>query len=258
MGADTASDGTGPALCLMSRERTLGSETKFALLSHLMGDTVGAVEIATTGPSRAEDPTGLAASDDPRLRVIVAAAACVGRWGMTRTRVDDVAREAGLSRATVYRHFPGGKDEILTAVSSYEEGRFFAALLPELVASDSLEDCLVIAISEASRFLRESEVLGYLAAHEPEILYPHLAFDRCGPLLYRVTGRVGPQLERFVRPEHVAEVAEWATRLVLSYWLQPGSLDLADPATARRLVAGYLLPGLEAETDRLRPTSANT
>lgn len=185
--------------------------------------------------------------DVPRTRIVRGAVACVARWGMTRTRVDDIARESGLSRATVYRHFPGGKDEILTAVGVHEEGRFFASLLPALDATDGLVDFLVVAVSQATEFLTCNEVLGYLAEHEPEVLYPHLAFDKCGPLLYRVTGRVSPQLERFVDRESVAEVAEWATRLVLSYWLTPGSLDLGDAETARHMVTRYLLPGLVAD-----------
>ncbi len=206
-----------------------------------MGDAAVA-EVATIDLT-AEHAEGL------RARVIRASAACVGRWGLSRTRVDDVAREAGVSRATVYRHFPGGRDEILAAVSGYEEGRFFASLLPALEATDSLEDCLVVAISDATAFLAGNEVLGYLAEHEPEVLYPYLAFDRCGPLLHRTTGRVAPQLERFVRADQGAEIVQWATRVVLSCWLQPGSIDLSNEDAARRMVARYLLPGLVADDD---------
>jgi len=39
-------------------------------------------------------------------RVLDAALTCVGRVGLAKTTLDDVAREAGCARATVYRYFP--------------------------------------------------------------------------------------------------------------------------------------------------------
>ena len=45
-------------------------------------------------------------------RIVDATLRCVGRWGLAKTTLDDVAREAGCSRATVYRLFPGGKDSL--------------------------------------------------------------------------------------------------------------------------------------------------
>ena len=39
--------------------------------------------------------------------VLDAAVACIARVGLTKTTLDDVARDAGCARATVYRHFPG-------------------------------------------------------------------------------------------------------------------------------------------------------
>jgi hypothetical protein len=45
-------------------------------------------------------------------RVVDALLACIARWGVSKTTVEDVAREAGISRATIYRLFPGGKDVV--------------------------------------------------------------------------------------------------------------------------------------------------
>src|SRR5829696_1254305 len=154
-------------------------------------------------------------------RILEAAARCLGRWGIAKTTVDDIAREAGVARATVYRYFTGGKDQLVVAVGVYEEGRFYAQLAPQLEQAASLADALTIAIRDASRFLNGHGVLNTLLEHEPEKLLPHLAFDRIGPLLYRTTAFVRPYLERFVAPADVAPIAEWATRLVLSFWLEP-------------------------------------
>jgi AraC-like DNA-binding protein len=43
-----------------------------------------------------------------RVRIIDATLACLARHGTAKTTVDDIARQAGVSRATVYRAFPGG------------------------------------------------------------------------------------------------------------------------------------------------------
>src|SRR3954447_11197066 len=83
-------------------------------------------------------PSGLAAPPaDPvplEDRVIDAALRCVARWGIAKTTLDDVAREAGCSRATVYRVVPGGKDGLIEAVATREATRFFAALAQRLDA----------------------------------------------------------------------------------------------------------------------------
>ncbi len=57
------------------------------------------------------------ASDE---RIVDGALRCIARWGLAKTTVEDVAREAGCSRATLYRAFPGGKDAILAAVAAAE------------------------------------------------------------------------------------------------------------------------------------------
>lgn len=179
-----------------------------------------------------------------RARIIEAAARCVARWGIAKTTIDDVAREAGMSRATVYRAF-GGKDELVVAVGLYEEGRFFAALGPELERAATLEDTLVAAVCRGSRWLYENDVLAYLLQHEPAALLPHIAFDRIGPLLYRTHAVLDPYLTRFVDATTSRQLSEWATRVVLSYWVKPSDrLDLTDETQARHLVTRYLLPGL--------------
>jgi hypothetical protein len=150
----------------------------------------------------------------------------------------------------VYRYFGGGKEQLVLAVGLYEEGRLHTELAPGLETAATLADTLTLAVSGASRFLRHHEVLATLLEHEPEKLLPHLAFDRIGPLLYRTTAFLSPYLERFLPPDDVAPVAEWAARLVLSFWMEPSErFDPTTPEGARHLVDRFLLPGVE------RPTS---
>ena len=81
-----------------------------------------------------------AAAPSPEQRIVDAALRCICRWGVAKTALDDAAREAGCSRATVYRLFPGGKDGLMEAVARTEIARFFAAVADRLAAAATLED----------------------------------------------------------------------------------------------------------------------
>ena len=47
-----------------------------------------------------------------------AARTCVARVGIAKTTLDDVAREAGCARATVYRNFAGKQDLLQAMVAA--------------------------------------------------------------------------------------------------------------------------------------------
>ena len=85
---------------------------------------VGEQPVARDSPDRRHRPsprrTGCGWSTPP--------SSCLARYGTAKTTVDDIARQAGVSRATIYRVFPGGRDEILAAVVDTEVARLFSAL----------------------------------------------------------------------------------------------------------------------------------
>src|SRR2546423_4480675 len=112
-------------------------------------------------PTLPSDPSS------PEERVVDAALRCIARWGVAKTTLDDVAREAGCSRATVYRLFPGGKDGLIDTVVHLEVKRCLEALAAELAAATDLEDLLVRGIAHASRTLREHAALQFVLAYEP-------------------------------------------------------------------------------------------
>lgn len=182
-----------------------------------------------------------------RIRIVDGALACIARQGMAKTTVDDVAREAGCSRATVYRVFPGGKDEVLAAVADTELARFFSALAVPLGAAGDVEEVLVAAIGGAANAVAGHRALAYLLEHEPEVVLPHLAFARMDALLRQVATFAAPFLGRFMGPEEADRVAEWTTRVVLSYLICPADgVELTDPDQVRQLVRLFLLPAVDA------------
>ena len=182
-----------------------------------------------------------------RVRIIDGTLACLARHGTAKTTVDDIARQSGVSRATVYRAFPGGRDEILGAVVDTETARLFSALGVRLGSARDLTDALVGGIVEASVRLRDHAALHFLVEHEPGIVLGHLAFADSDRLLAIASRFTAPFLARWMPPAEAERVTEWAARIVLSYAISPSALtDLCDPAQARRLVTTFMLPGIDA------------
>jgi AcrR family transcriptional regulator len=178
-------------------------------------------------------------------RLIDATLACMGRWGVAKTTLDDVARQSGCSRATVYRVFPGGKESLLEATVRSEIARFLAIEAAALEGRDDLDDILVTGMVTAARHLAGHEVLQFLLAHEPEVVLPLVAFTRMDAVYAVVRGFFAPYLAPHVGPDEAPRVAEWVARLTLSYMLCPSeTFDVCDEQSVRRLVRGYVLPGL--------------
>lgn len=179
-------------------------------------------------------------------RLVEAMLGCIARWGLAKTTADDIARTAGVSRATLYRAFRGGKDVAFDAVLRHEAARFFRTVSGPLEAADSVEELVVTGIVEAARFLNSHEALGYVLAHEPERVLPAFTFDRLEHTLAVATAFTAPHLGRFVSDEGAAaDRAEWLVRILLSYALNPApTLDLTDEGSVRRFTTTYLLPAL--------------
>jgi AcrR family transcriptional regulator len=60
---------------------------------------------------------------DRRERLLKSAASLFSRWGFDKTSVDDIAREAGISKGAVYLEFPN-KDALFKAVVHWEFARY--------------------------------------------------------------------------------------------------------------------------------------
>ena len=181
-------------------------------------------------------------------RILAAAIRCVARWGVRKTTLDDVAREAGCGRATIYRTFPGGKDSVMLAAGEREVERLLVGLAGEVELALTLEDALVAAIAGAARALASHAALRFLFEHEPGVVLPFLSFDGLDPLLERAVAFGRPRLERFVDPATAAALAEWVTRIVVAYGDDTSQfVDLTDPDQTRRLVTQYVLPGVPSD-----------
>jgi len=55
-------------------------------------------------------------SETTKLRILEAAAKVFGKFGYTKTNIEDIAREAGIGKATIYHYFQNKEDVFLTIV----------------------------------------------------------------------------------------------------------------------------------------------
>jgi AcrR family transcriptional regulator len=198
---------------------------------------------------RVVDPDdALRAEPEAAERILEATLVLVARWGVAKTTLADVAKEAGCSRATVYRAFPGGKGHLLGALADRELAAYLGSILDAIDAADDLGEALTMALVIGARLLRDHDAAQFLLEHEPAVLIPFLGFHEVEHLYRHTAAQAAPHLERFLPVDRAAWAAEWAARLFITYLFNPADhLDLADPDAARRLVGRYLLPAFAAD-----------
>jgi AcrR family transcriptional regulator len=178
-------------------------------------------------------------------RVADAALACIADHGVRAVSVERIALEAGVSRASIYRWFPGGRRDVLLAAGVREMDRFLSVLEPRLAAAATLDDVLGEGLATTVRFLQQSKPLHALLEHEPELVFPHLAFDRMGTAFDFAAQVALAHLHRFLDDPDARRAIELVARLALSHTLSPSAdLDVGDPDVARRLVHRFVTPGL--------------
>jgi AcrR family transcriptional regulator len=172
---------------------------------------------------------------------------CLARQGIAKTTVDDIARAAGLSRATAYRCFPRGKEGILAAVVETEVARLFSSLAVVMGEAGDLEDVLVAGMVESARRLQGHAALTYLLAHEPATVLPFVTFGGFDQVMRVASDLAAPFFARWLEPGQATRAAEWAVRIVMAYCSDPSPhTDLTDPADTRALVRTFVLPGILA------------
>src|SRR5580658_10436804 len=182
-----------------------------------------------------------------RVRIVDATLRCLARQGVAKTTVDDIARQAKFSRATLYRTFPGGKDAIVAAVVETEVARLFSSLAVVMGEATDLEEVLVAGMVESARRLGSHPALAYLLAHEPGVILPRLTFADMDRILFAAGDFAAPFFARWLSPDEASRAAEWAVRIVLAYLADPApDTDLADPGDTRGLVRRFVLPGVLA------------
>src|SRR5271154_4487346 len=112
-------------------------------------------------------------------RILTAGLTLIGRRGVRRLGMREIAETAGVSRGTLYRYFPS-KDHVLAAAAAYDAQRFSDGIDHVLSTARSPEDRITSFMAYAFEFIRghpcrplfETEsgfVMSYLLDHLPEL-----------------------------------------------------------------------------------------
>jgi TetR/AcrR family transcriptional regulator, transcriptional repressor for nem operon len=94
--------------------------------------------MTTATPSTPVTHRLTAKGEATRTRIVEAASALVFAHGVTRTGVEDIQREAGVSASQLYHYF-GDKQTLMRAVIAHQTDAVLAAQRPELDALESFE-----------------------------------------------------------------------------------------------------------------------
>ncbi|MSZ72185.1 MAG: TetR family transcriptional regulator, partial [Actinobacteria bacterium] len=176
----------------------------------------------------------------PEDRILDAARRCVDRWGMSKLTIDDVATEANVSRATLYRIFPGGKDVMFDALRVRELGEFFAGMRSSIEPVESLLDFAVKVSVYAMREMRADENLTMMLSTEEGTALKSLTVEGLPRILNVASQYMTPFLTEFVPLAEAEVLVELLARFVISFFLAPSThFDLADADSAREFFTPF-------------------
>ena len=189
--------------------------------------------------------------DPAELRVLDAAKVCCERWGLAKVTIEDIANEAGVSRATLYRMFPGGKDVLFEALRVRDIEDFFTRLSAHLDGAVDFEDLLVRCVVHATHELRSDQHLSLMLASEPGDTLGQLTVDGLPRIIRVATVFLSPLVDGYLPRREGARVVELLARLVISYFLAPSEqVDLGDADSARTFIQTFVLPAFQPSLTR--------
>jgi AcrR family transcriptional regulator len=205
----------------------------------LHGTTVTSVDPAATDAA-ANTAAGAAATDP----VLDAAAGCYLRIGVAKTTAAEIARAAGISRATLYRRYPG-HEAIFLAVLTRESEEMAADAATHLAGihdpSQRVLEGMMFAIGEIRRRPVHAAAFGgdgvaWAASRAiGEGALRRIAVAGVRPLVAPAVGH------EILSEEALADLVDWILRVLISYAAVPGDGGRT-AADIRRQLATWFLP----------------
>ncbi len=185
-----------------------------------------------------------------------AAAACYLRLGVAKTTAADIAREAGISRATLYRRY-GSHEAIFLAVLTREsevmadDARVHLDSLSLTDPAQRTLEGMMFAISQIqSRPVHAAVFGGESAAWAAGQAIRMEALGRIGESGVRplVAGAVA---DGSLSERDVEDLVDWILRILISYAAVPGHGDRS-PDEIRRQLTSWFLPAFEVRVGARR------
>ncbi len=171
--------------------------------------------------------------------------------------MEDVAREAGVARMTVYRHF-ASRDDLMQALIDREIELYFAEVSAmgrciEAATEAGTNPALAVLVKcfqFTMHHFRDHPILSALLEREPHLLAPYVT-SNADSMFRAAVSVISPGLDRWmaegwIRPLPSAEAAEWLVRLAVSWQITRGAVTIPDDeGVMARLVHDYVWPVLD-------------
>ena len=197
-----------------------------------------------------------AASDDTRTkpvreRLLDAAEGCLEQFGPQKTSMEDVARAAGMSRATVYRYFEN-RDALLLGVASRQASSLAADAISYLAQFNTISDWLVEGLLFTLRELPSRPVFASLVTSLDSHASGNLFLGSTGLVQIGVNvlrpmfanAKEQGLLRDDVDPEMLVE---WLLRVLWTYLNAPSQVA-TDEEGMRKLFRMMLIPAVLKES----------
>lgn len=187
---------------------------------------------------------------DVRDRLLDATEGCLARYGASKTSMEDVAKTAGLSRATVYRYFEN-RDALLLGVASRQASNLASEALGYLGKFDNMADWLVEGLLYTLREIPKRPAFAALVMSLDTSSASRLFLGSSGMVQIGV-GVVSPMFatakaQGLVREDvEVDMLIEWLLRVLWTYLNAPSQIA-TDEEAMRKLFRMMIIPAVLKE-----------
>lgn len=187
--------------------------------------------------------------DSTRQRILDSARELYIEFGLRRTTMEDIAKRAGMGRATLYRRF-SDKDQLFQAVIMRDVQRDLVTIEGAIQHLDNALDSLLEAFVQAATLTHQNPLIQRLLQTEPDNVLPFLTiqFD---DIMTFARSYLAEQIKRAQRQNQLSgqpaeHIAELILRLLQSLLLTPsGCIHPGSPDQLRQFADLFLRPLLD-------------
>jgi AcrR family transcriptional regulator len=197
-------------------------------------------------------------TDATQERLLDATDRLVRQLGIKKTSMADVARDAGVARATLYRYFES-REVLLNALTHRAADRFFAAVAAAMDTRATLSgqlgefsEMMTRAIHPAQGVLVALGAEGGPGSVENRAAMYRMLVGESGQALRRTARLLRPYIEAArergeVRHDlDLTDASEWLARILLSFTIFQAAIayEADDPRSVSEFVRRYAITGL--------------
>lgn len=184
-------------------------------------------------------------TESKRERILEAALACIERFGVAKTTLDDVTEASGLGRMTVYRIFRTRSD-LLNALAVKRLQELADKLRPIVNSFDSFEEAVIHGSIKSTEFTKDDQILFSLIENTSDKSIERLLIDPGTPvddLMTRVwSGVFGKARKKKILRKDLSnkELINWLRAIHLILHLR----DDLDTKGRKKFIKNFTLPSM--------------